>query len=983
MHASRTRRSLVFLLVAALLFSVLPTAASEVFPFIAYTTDTLRLRQEASATSNMLAVVPKGNALEVTGAQDNYYIVSYEGILGYALQNFLTTAPPQLPEAQALPKPVSDAVADKYPPLSMGDESLAVKALQAALQELGYYRGPLDSQFGTGTGDAVSRFQKANKLPESGLADPATQQLLFEGRPRNSAGRAVSVKTLPAIPGITLRPDDQGDQVRTLQQALREQGYYKGALDGIYGKGTEEAVRAFQRAKGLKVDGRAGPDTQGALYTPPSESQAEALPQVPQLPQAQVTPAPAFPQATEAPATYPYTTTASAAVNMRKGASTSSARMLTVPMGATIEVLAVKGDFLHARYRTYTGYVMADYVNVPEQYLSGKALPFDTQARVHYEALGVGATGDLVRTLQRALEELGYFTGKPDGTFGPSTLSALKTFQEKNGLRATGIALPELQQLLYEKRPRNAAGRLVHLKLLPPIPGFPMESGDVGDAVVTLHRNLQALGHYDGEISENYTRATANAVKDFQKAHSIRQTGKVDSFTTLAINAAIGAAMPTTPPAGEVPPGPHPTPLTEQNVIVMRQGTRGLAVSQLQERLVLLGYYQITPDGVYEQKDITAVKAFQMKNGLLVNGVADLATQRALYADTAVAQQGEAPGFVPQEGLPPAYQVLRIGATGDAVQALQSRLITLNFLSGTPDGIFGTQTAKALTSFQKKNGLTADGVAGEQTLLALYGAAAVGSPPAMDPSKEEDPAATSGTLRVGNTGNEVKALQQRLIDLKYLTGGADGVFGPKTYLALQAFQRNNKLQADGLAGSLTKNKLNSAGAVPAEGIAPLPTATPQPPSPQAPAFTAPKASEVRFADWSAEIRSRARSMPNIIIYDFLSGAHYNVKLFSVGRHADGEPPTQRDTAIMEKALGYNNWDPRPVWVIFSDGRVYMGSTHSHGHEVDHTPNNGLTGHICVHFPRPMADAEATGPYAVAHQQAILAGWDLTQSLARR
>ncbi len=85
---------------------------------------------------------------------------------------------------------------------------------------------------------------------------------------------------------------------------------------------------------------------------------------------------------------------------------------------------------------------------------------------------------------------------------------------------------------------------------------------------------------------------------------------------------------------------------------------------------------------------------------------------------------------------------------------------------------------------------------------------------------------------------------------------------------------------------------------------------------------------------------------------------------------------------MEKALGYNNWTPRPVWVIFSDGRVYMASTHSHGHEVDHNSNNGLTGHICIHFPRPMEAAEAVGPYAVSHQQSILKGWDLTQSMAK-
>ncbi len=978
MHSSRTKRSLVVFLCAALLLSTLTAAGSDAFPFVAYTTDSLRLRQEASATSTVLLVIPKGNAMEVTGSDGSYYIVSYEGTVGYALKNFVTRTAPQVEQlSAATPAPVSGEVAGKYPDLMVGAEGPAVKVLQEALKELNFYRGAVDSKYGPATAEAVEKFQAANKLPNSSMADSATQQLLFEGRPRNAAGRQTAVKVLPAIGGLTLRPGDRGDQVREMQQALRTKGYYKGTLDGIYGRGTENAVRAFQRASKLKVDGRAGPNTLSALYktAPQEQATADVQPAAPQ-----VTPAPAFTQQEEPAATYPYTTTASAAVNMRKRASASAARMLTVPMGASIEVLSVSGDFLKAQYRNYTGYVMSDYVNIPDQYLPGKTLPIDTEARVHYEGLAVGASGDKVRTLQRALEELGFFKGQADGSFGPATLSALKDFQEKNNLRATGIALPELQQLIYEKRPRNAAGRLVSLKTLPPIPGFPMESGDVGDAVAALHRNLKTLGHYDGDLSETYSRQTANAVKAFQKAHSIRQTGKVDNFTTLALNAAIGATQPATPPA--VVPGEAPSALNEQNVIVMRSGTRGVAVTQLQTRLVELGYYQIVPDGIYAARDVAAVKAFQKNNGLLVNGIADLATQQALYATTALGQGQTATGFVTPETAP-AYQVLRIGTSGDAVTALQSRLITLNFLTGNADGIFGTQTARAVTNFQKSNNLSADGVAGEQTLTALYGAAAVGGQAAMNPSAEEDKPGASGTLRAGDRGAEVKALQQKLIELKYLTGGADGVFGPKTFLALQAFQSNNKLNADGLAGSLTLSKLYGVGAVPAAGLAALPTATPKPEVPQAAPFTAPRASEVRFADWSGEVRARARSMPNIIIYDFMSGAHYNVKLFSVGRHADGEPPTAQDTKTMERALGVNNWDPRPVWVIFSDGRVYMGSTHSHGHEVDHTAGNDLTGHICVHFPRPMADAEATGPYAVAHQQAILAGWDLTQSMARR
>lgn len=53
----------------------------------------------------------------------------------------------------------------------------------------------------------------------------------------------------------------RGDEVRRIQKKLKELGYYKGNVDGIYGVMTQNAVKAFQRAVGIKVDGIAGPQT--------------------------------------------------------------------------------------------------------------------------------------------------------------------------------------------------------------------------------------------------------------------------------------------------------------------------------------------------------------------------------------------------------------------------------------------------------------------------------------------------------------------------------------------------------------------------------------------------------------------------------------------------------------------------------------------------------------------------------------------------
>lgn len=61
----------------------------------------------------------------------------------------------------------------------------------------------------------------------------------------------------------------------------------------------------------------------------------------------------------------------------------------------------------------------------------------------------------------------------------------------------------------------------------------------------------------------------------------------------------------------------------------------------------------------------------------------------------------------------------KIGSSGDEVSQIQSKLKKWGYYSGQVDGIFGTETRNAVIKFQKKNGLTADGIVGSKTLAAL------------------------------------------------------------------------------------------------------------------------------------------------------------------------------------------------------------------------------------------------------------------------
>ena len=61
----------------------------------------------------------------------------------------------------------------------------------------------------------------------------------------------------------------------------------------------------------------------------------------------------------------------------------------------------------------------------------------------------------------------------------------------------------------------------------------------------------------------------------------------------------------------------------------------------------------------------------------------------------------------------------KVGSTGDEVRRIQKKLKELGYLSGSADGIYGTKTKKAVISFQKNCGITADGICGPTTLLYL------------------------------------------------------------------------------------------------------------------------------------------------------------------------------------------------------------------------------------------------------------------------
>lgn len=109
-------------------------------------------------------------------------------------------------------------------------------------------------------------------------------------------------------------------------------------------------------------------------------------------------------------------------------------------------------------------------------------------------------------------------------------------------------------------------------------------------------------------------------------------------------------------------------------------------------------------------------------------------------------------------------------------------------------------------------------------------------------------------------------------------------------------------------------------------------------------------SRVENVHWS-ELKDNLPMHVPIDVLDIRTGLHYQVISFSNGSHADVVPLTQHDTDILLQTFGGSwVWTQRPVWVSVN-GRTFAASINGmpHGAQSPTENNNGMTGHICLHF----------------------------------
>ena len=547
------------------------------------------------------------------------------------------------------------SIPQSYPgsPIRQGDSGTAVFTLQRQLNRITKdypFLGKLtvDGVFGAKMTATVRAFQKQFNLTADGMVGRQTwykisyiyvsvkdlAELTSEGE--------VSSGTLSdgTWGGTVLRTGSTGSAVEQLQFWLNTLAQYESSIpsltvDGVYGTGTANAVRAFQRKYGLTVDGVVGRATWTEVYDQFRSIQSD----------------------NGTPNAYPGTA-------LREGASGQNVRLVQFwlkiarTVYPSLSNVTVDGRFGSAtaaavrRFQTYFGLTSDGVVGrttwnkLYEVYndIANKLLSSSLRPGEYPGVLRNGSSGTAVRELQFYLYLMSaYESSIPaigiDGQFGASTEAAVRAYQRFAGLTVDGIVGRTTWNSLYDKASTlRASGPVVTLKRLP-YPGTPLTVGSSGSAVLYYSLLLQRIAYYftsvvSPPLSDQYTDETAAATRSAQELLNLHETGIADAETWTAVEAlSLQLAAHAPNPDRDTPPS------TAYPGRAIAEGSAGQEVGQVERWLNRRAQLSCDEDYVADNNrfgaaDAAAVRAVQQQAGLLVTGTVNRETWAALQAQS-------------------------------------------------------------------------------------------------------------------------------------------------------------------------------------------------------------------------------------------------------------------------------------------------------------------------------------------------------------
>jgi len=254
-------------------------------------------------------------------------------------------------------------------------------------------------------------------------------------------------------------------------------------------------------------------------------------------------------------------------------------------------------------------------------------------------------------------------------------------------------------------------------------------------------------------------------------------------------------------------------------------GDKGAHVAAVQAAIIRNGFtLKGGVTGVFDKNTLRALKNFQKVVGLRASGVVDAPTAKVLKVSADATTTTIAPvttTVAPTTTLPAVVYPLTVdtlpvrGAKGASVLAVQKALVIAGIsVKGGVDGMFGSGTTSSLAAFQSAKGLPATGLLDASTASALGLVAPVVAPaPAVSAATANTSAIVGKLPTRGDRGDKVRVLQKALIASNIeVKGGADGIFGGATTVALQKYQTANGLQVTGTLTTPTAIKLGLVAA---------------------------------------------------------------------------------------------------------------------------------------------------------------------------
>lgn len=321
--------------------------------------------------------------------------------------------------------------------LKFGDSGFNVRCLQQGLRIMCCNPGTIDAEFGPGTTAAVEKFQNDQGIDVDGIVGDETWNCLLE-------------------------------EIKPIQRALKEKGYYSGAITGIAKATTYEAVLEFQSACQLAVDGMVGTSTRERLFDDSIEGEEDAM----------------FPLTIGSRGDY--------VLNLQYGL-----RILCCSPGVMDGIFGSGTAAAVEKFQTKYSLSVTGVVNSETWYK-------------HKE---------LIRAIQQQLDEKGYPIARIDGLATSALSESIKSFQEDNWLKADGQVGPATEDILFSDMESGATDAL------------PLKVGSRGPQVLYFQYALQINCINPNGTDGIFGNGMASAVNRYKTGKGLTADGMVDTET--------------------------------------------------------------------------------------------------------------------------------------------------------------------------------------------------------------------------------------------------------------------------------------------------------------------------------------------------------------------------------------------------------------------------------------------------------------------